>query len=126
MSEGESLRVSNLTMLRLKIFSEQAVDLEQSFASQADLAIFDPQITSSFLITKGVGKLVEDVDAELPLEGVAGKMAFLQLKDDFANKCLVRRRSHCSIDWKFAGFDSGLVFFDLVEILIVDSLQMPE
>ena len=124
--EGTFLRVSDLSMFRFEVFGEQTVDLEQSFASEANFAVFNSQITGGFLVTKGVFEFIKDVDTEFSLEGVSRYVAFLQLKNDFANECLMRRWPQRPVDGKFARFNDRLVVFDLIEILIMDALQMAE
>ena len=122
----DSLRVPDLTVFRLEIFGQQAVNLQQSFAGEVNVAIFNLQVTCRLLIAEGVCEFVEDVDPELSLKRVAGNVAFLQLNDDFSNQCLMSRWSQSSIDRKFASLDRRLVILDLVKVLIVDTLKMPE
>lgn len=80
-------------MSRLEVLRQEAIDLQQTLASQPDIAVIDFQVAGGLLVAKRLGKFVQHIHAELSIEGRSVKVSFLQLQHKLPNQRLMGRRS---------------------------------
>ena len=111
-------------MLFLKVLGQQCVGLQQALPRQGDVLPAKGQIAFGHLSGQRFGELFQNVHTKLAAERCGRDMAFLDLQNEFSNQSLAIGRPECTIDRQYPGFQCAEVVLQLIDVLIVNSLEM--
>src|SRR5688500_2786756 len=110
--------ISHVAELGLEERRQQPIDAQQASPSQFNPILAHDGVTLRDVFVPGALPLVEDIDAELPLEVRTVEVTLLELQDEFADQRLPRRDPQRPIQRQASLFERSAILLPFSQILV--------